>query len=114
MHHVTDLDKTNRTIPPVFDLQLIDCPTVMHICLQIPEILTKIFASYDYDEENIKTLYFLALACKMFHEPARDALWRFQQSFVILLKMFPADLWDEMADPDVAVSRCHNINKPSS
>jgi hypothetical protein len=76
----------------------------MHLCLQIAEVLTKIFASYDGDEESIKTLYSVALVCKIFHEPARDALWRFQRSFVTLVKMFPEDLWNEMEDPRLAVS----------
>jgi hypothetical protein len=75
----------------------------MHLCLQITEILTNIFASYDDDKESIKTLYFLALVCKIFHEPARDALWRFQRSFVTLVKMFPEGVWVEREDP-VAVS----------
>ncbi|KIM73273.1 hypothetical protein PILCRDRAFT_15370 [Piloderma croceum F 1598] len=70
----------------------------MHPCLQITEILSEIFASYDEDKENIRTLYSLALVCKMFHEPARDALWRFQRSFVTLVKMFPADVWVETED----------------
>ena len=76
----------------------------MHLCLQIAEVLTKIFASYDGDEESIKTLYSVALVCKIFHEPARDALWRFQRSFVTLVKMFPEDVWVEMEDPAAAVS----------
>jgi hypothetical protein len=76
----------------------------MHLCLQITEILTHIFALYDDDKENIKTLYFLALVCKIFHEPARDALWRFQRSFVTLVKMFPEDVWAEREDPLAAVS----------
>jgi len=74
----------------------------MHLCLQITEILTKILASYDGDEESIKTLYSLALVCKIFHEPARDALWRFQRSFTTLVKMFPGDVWVEAEDPAVA------------
>jgi hypothetical protein len=78
--------------------------TIMHLCLQITEILTKIFASYDGDKESVKTLYSLVLVCKMFHEPARGALWRFQRSFATLVKMFPEDLWVEMEDTRVAVS----------
>jgi hypothetical protein len=46
----------------------------------------------------------LALVCQIFHEPARDALWRFQRSFVTLVKTFPEDLWDETEDPVIAVS----------
>jgi hypothetical protein len=80
----------------------------MHLCLQIEEILIKIFASYDSDEDNlkesIKALYSLTLVCKTFHEPALDALWKFQQSFVTLLKMFPKDVWVETEDPEIAVS----------
>jgi hypothetical protein len=76
----------------------------MHPCLQIAEILTKIFASYDDDKESIKTLYSLALACKIFHEPALNALWRFQRSFVTLVKTFPKDLWVETENPAAAVS----------
>ena len=76
----------------------------MHLCLQIAEVLTKIFASYDGDEESIKTLYSVALVCKIFHEPARDALWRFQRSFTTLVKMFPEDVWVEREDPLVEVS----------
>jgi hypothetical protein len=78
--------------------------TTMHLCLQIAEILTEIFSSYNGDKESIKSLYALALVCQIFHEPARDALWRFQQSFVTLVKMFPEDLWDEMEVPMIAVS----------
>jgi hypothetical protein len=76
----------------------------MHLCLRIAEILTKIFASYDDDKESTRTLYSLALVCKIFHEPARDALWRFQRSFVTLVKMFPEDVWVETVDPEIAVS----------
>jgi hypothetical protein len=59
-------------------LQLIDNLTTTHLCLQITEILTQIFSSYDGDKKRIKTLYFLALVCKIFYEPAHNALWRFQ------------------------------------
>jgi hypothetical protein len=76
----------------------------MHLCLQIDEILTKIFSSYNGDKESIKSLYSLALVCQIFHEPARNALWRFQRSFVTLVKTFPEDLWDEMEDPVITVS----------
>ena len=76
----------------------------MHPCIQITEILANIFASYDGDKESIKTLYFLTLVCKMFHEPAHDALWRFQRSFTTLMKMFPKDVWVEREDPMVEVS----------
>jgi len=86
-----------------FVWKLIDCHTIMHLCIQITEILAKIFASYDDDKESIKTLYFLALVCKMFHQPARDALWRFQRSFTTLVKMFPEDVWVEREDPLVEV-----------
>ncbi|KIM74521.1 hypothetical protein PILCRDRAFT_14411 [Piloderma croceum F 1598] len=71
----------------------------MHLCLQIAEILTKIFALYDNDKESIKTLYSLVLVCRIFHEPACDALWRFQRSFVTLVKMFPEDVWVETEVP---------------
>jgi len=77
----------------------------MHLCLQIAEILTKIFALYDDDKESIKTLYSLVLVCKIFHEPACDALWRFQRSFTTLVKMFPEDLWVNREDPVVEVSQ---------
>lgn len=76
---------------------------IMHLCLQITEILVKIFAIYDDDKEGIKTLYSLTLVCKALHEPARDALWRFQRSLVSLVKIFPEDVWVEMEDPTVAV-----------
>ncbi|KIM80377.1 hypothetical protein PILCRDRAFT_9571 [Piloderma croceum F 1598] len=76
----------------------------MHLCLQIAEILTKIFASYDDDKESITTLYSLTLACKIFHEPALDALWRFQRSFVTLLRMFPKDVWVETVDSEIAIT----------
>jgi hypothetical protein len=79
-------------------------PTIMHLCFQITEILAKIFASYDDDKESIRALYSLALVCKIFHEPACDALWRFQRSFVTLVRMFPEDVWFEEEDPAVAVS----------
>jgi hypothetical protein len=75
----------------------------MHLCLQIAEILTKIFSSYDGDKESIKSLYSLALVCQIFHEPARDAL-EIQRSFVTLVKTFPEDLWDDTEDPVKAVS----------
>jgi hypothetical protein len=49
----------------------------MHICLQIAEILTNIFETYNGDKE------------------ALDALWVFQRSFLPLLKTFPADVLEE-------------------
>ena len=62
------------------------------LCNPRENMLTKIFALYDDDKESIKTLYPLVLVCKIFHEPARDALWRFQRSFATLVKMFPEDV----------------------
>jgi hypothetical protein len=53
---------------------------------------------------SIRMLYSLALVCKIFHEPAHNALWRFQQLFVTLVKMFSEDVWFETEDPTVAVS----------
>ena len=103
-HRVSPIIGNFRTTMFVVEtLKLIDS-TIMHLCLQIAEILIKIFASYDDDKESIKTLYSLALVCKIFHEPARDALWKFQRSFVTLVKMFPKDVWVETEDSEMAVS----------
>jgi len=71
--------------------------TSMHLCLQITEILTLILDSYDDYRPDKNTLLQLALVCKAFHEPALDALWKFQKSFLILVKTFPRDLWEETA-----------------
>jgi hypothetical protein len=67
----------------------------MHLSLQITEILTNIFDSYNDETPDKITLRNLALVCKIFHEPALDALWKFQQSIWTLLKTFPGDLWEE-------------------
>jgi hypothetical protein len=75
----------------------------MHDCLQITEILANIFDSYDDDKRSRNTLLHLALVCKIFHEPALDALWRFQWSLLTLVKTFPRDLWDETVDPETLV-----------
>jgi hypothetical protein len=77
----------------------------MHRSLQITEILDNIFESYNDDTQGKSTLLNLALVCKIFHEPALDALWIFQRSFVTLLKTFPEDLWEEMGIPSAMVSK---------
>ena len=73
----------------------------MHHCLHITEILINIFDLYD--EQSKHTLLQLALVCKLFHEPALDALWRFQSSFLVLVKTFPRDLWEETGEPATLV-----------
>ena len=47
--------------------------------------MTLILDSYDDYIQDKNTLLQLAL----------DALWKFQQSFLILVKTFPRDLWEE-------------------
>jgi hypothetical protein len=77
----------------------------MHPSLRITEILTNIFDSYDDDNQSKNTLLHLVLVCKIFQEPALDALWRFQRSFLTLVKTFPRDLWEEAADPGTLVRK---------
>ena len=77
----------------------------MHLSLQITEILTNIFESYNDNKQDKTTLLQLALVCKIFHEPALDALWAFQRSFLILLKIFPRDLWEEAGKSITMVSK---------
>jgi hypothetical protein len=77
----------------------------MHRSLQITEILNNIFESYNGDAQSKSTLLNLALVCKTFHEPALDALWIFQRSFLTLLKTFPEDLWEETVKPTIPVSK---------
>jgi hypothetical protein len=75
----------------------------MHFCLQITEVLTNIFDSYSDDKLDKQTLLHLALVCKIFYEPALDALWKFQKSFYTLVKTFPSDLWEETGRPATLV-----------
>jgi F-box-like len=81
----------------------IDNRTSMHRCLQITEILTLILDCYDDYAPDKNTLLQLALVCKAFHEPALDALWKFQQSFMILVMTFPRDLWEVTVVPYIPV-----------
>jgi hypothetical protein len=77
----------------------------MHLCLQITEILTQILDSYDNNTQGKNTLLQLALVSKAFHEPALDSLWKFQLSFLILVKTFPSDLWEETVVPHIPVRK---------
>ena len=89
----------------------VTCHTTMHLCLQISEILDNIFGSYNGNKQGKSTLLHLALVCKIFHEPALDALWKFQRSFWTLLKTFPRDSWEFMEEPDIRVRKPHQSMK---
>jgi hypothetical protein len=73
----------------------IDNRTSMHLCLQITEILTLILDSYDDYIQDKNTLLQLAL----------DALWKFQQSSLMLVKTFQRDFWEETVVPHTPVRK---------
>jgi hypothetical protein len=62
----------------------------MHHSLNILEILWAILSACDD-----RTLGTLARTCRLFHDPALDILWTHQHSLITLLKIMPADLWEE-------------------
>lgn len=56
------------------------------------DILSLIFAHFDLVEDPMvyrKSLYWAALTCKAFTEPALDVLWRSMNSLIPLLKLLP-------------------------
>ncbi|KAJ7050320.1 hypothetical protein C8F01DRAFT_1179464 [Mycena amicta] len=62
----------------------------MHPALEIPEILRLIVAQV-YASNRDNSLNSIALTCQDFLEPALDALWKTQFSFLDFLRTFPAD-----------------------
>lgn len=70
----------------------------MHRCLQIHEILHNVLDNIAL-AASLRDLFSVALVSKAFNEPALDALWAFQDSLLLLIKTFPADLWIESGDP---------------
>jgi hypothetical protein len=83
----------------------------MHQCLHIAEIVANVcehagevedvYACHDPGWNNLSreapcpTLLALALTSKSFFEPALDSLWKFQGSFVPILKTLPSDSWKD-------------------
>ncbi|GLB39777.1 hypothetical protein LshimejAT787_0702870 [Lyophyllum shimeji] len=72
-------------------------PSRMHRCLEIPEILYFIFDNV-IDRQSLKspfpgsaTLVNLAVTCKLFKEPALDALWYTIRNVDPLIRSLPAD-----------------------
>lgn len=71
--------------------------TNMHHCLQITEILLKIFqyvhSDVVADWQPDPNLYHLALTCKTFQEPALDELWGYHGYPLKLFQTLPHDSW---------------------
>ncbi|KDQ62099.1 hypothetical protein JAAARDRAFT_189472 [Jaapia argillacea MUCL 33604] len=62
----------------------------MHHCLEISEILTKIFEKVDLSE-----LPAIAVTCRSFHDPALDILWAVVTGLDDMITLMPADAWSE-------------------
>lgn len=95
----------------------------MHRCLLVPEILEILLDSkstpnqddmQELDQQRTRSwddshemervltprdLLAIALACKLFLEPALDILWGHVPDIYRLLRCFPRDLWEEIPDP---------------
>jgi hypothetical protein len=91
----------------------------MHRCLYIPEILCQIISATDVEdpagplwgsEPDRFTLASLARTCRLFYEPASDALWKTQYNLCALVKCMPSDSWEEVAgqslEPAELVGAC--------
>ncbi|KDQ51684.1 hypothetical protein JAAARDRAFT_210967 [Jaapia argillacea MUCL 33604] len=73
----------------------------MHACLQLPELLSQIIEFLSPDPpwaKGTSNLATLARTCRLFYEPALDALWEHQSDLGPLIKCMPKDLWDESED----------------
>lgn len=66
----------------------------MHECLKLEEVF-RLICSFLHE----KDLYYLALTCQLFKDPALDALWR-EPDLRHFLKLFPSDGWQQ--DPRTA------------
>jgi hypothetical protein len=66
----------------------------MHVCLNVDEILRLL--AYGLVASGAKaTAVAFACCCKKFEDPVLDAVWKKQESLVLLLDTFPEDVWDE-------------------
>lgn len=75
----------------------------MHRSLQIPEILSEILASISPESQKDRASQAaMARTCKLFYEPAMNALWFKINSITPLLKCLPQYTWDEQG-PNVLV-----------
>ncbi|KAJ7054951.1 hypothetical protein C8F01DRAFT_1259365 [Mycena amicta] len=71
----------------------------MHHGLRIPELLDNIFSNFldskYYLNPNTATLACLARTCRIFMDPALDALWMKQTTLNNILKCLPSECWEE-------------------
>lgn len=64
----------------------LDC--IMHECLRLEEILHEIFSQADY-----RSLTIFARTCRLFYEPALNAIYSDLSSIEPLIERLPQDLW---------------------
>ena len=69
----------------------------MHPCLRVDEIL-RLIACELVASKGKTTAVALACCCKIFEDPALDALWGTQKWLFPLLESFPGDVWDRVGD----------------
>ncbi|KAF7973486.1 hypothetical protein HWV62_15100 [Athelia sp. TMB] len=84
----------------------------MHRCLMISEIVMNIAKEIGEDGDGYEpwnTLAKLARTCRVFSEPALDALWRVQGSLLPVLRTMPTDLWQT----DAGILRLNRPIKPT-
>ncbi|KAJ7049631.1 hypothetical protein C8F01DRAFT_1378275 [Mycena amicta] len=76
----------------------------MHHGLRIAEILDNILSNflteYANDYSNTSALACLARTCRIFTDPALDALWMKQTTLNNILKCLPSECWEETAVKD--------------
>ena len=65
----------------------------MHPCLSVDEIVRLIACELVASERRATTVA-LACCCKIFEDPALDALWETQDELLPLLQSLPGDVWD--------------------
>ena len=65
----------------------------MHACLNVDEIV-RLIAS-ELVSEGKATTVALACCCKIFEDPALDALWETQDQILPLLRTLPEDVWND-------------------
>ncbi|KAJ7049622.1 hypothetical protein C8F01DRAFT_1181840 [Mycena amicta] len=67
----------------------------MHHGLRIAEILDNIFNFLRVTDSNTSALACLARTCRIFMDPALDALWMKQTTLNNILKCLPSECWEE-------------------
>ncbi|KAF7367911.1 hypothetical protein MSAN_00856000 [Mycena sanguinolenta] len=81
-------DTASTTVDPTIP------PSQMHRGLEVPEIAWMIVSQLDRGSREGRAALAALAQCRIFHDPALDALWRGQGTIRNLIKCMPDDLWE--------------------